>query len=71
MARIHTAADLAIFDVLQSPVWVVDLDRGSQWWANLACLPLWHVTDRAQMLARSGDSPPDETSRTRLAPSCA
>ena len=67
MARIHTAADLAIFDVLQSPVWVVDLDRGSQWWANLACLPLWHVTDRAQMLARSGDSPPDETSRTRLA----
>ncbi|HEY0132587.1 MAG TPA: hypothetical protein VGB85_00870, partial [Nannocystis sp.] len=66
MARTYTPADLAIFDLLQAPVWVVDLDRGAQWWANLACLPLWHATDRAQMLANSANSSPSETSRTRL-----
>ncbi len=66
MARTYTTADLASFDLLQTPVWVVDLDRPAQWWANLACLPLWHASDRAQMLARSGASQPSETSRTRL-----
>jgi len=65
---VYTAADLAIFDLLQTPVWVVDLDRGAQWWANLACLPLWGVRDVAELVARSAASPPpSETSRTRLA----
>lgn len=68
MARvIHTAEDLAAFDLLQSPVWVVDLDRGIQWWANLACMSLWGATTREEMLANSAASPPNsETSRTRL-----
>jgi anti-anti-sigma regulatory factor len=66
MARTFTAADLAIFDLLQAPVWVVDLDRGAQWWGNLACLPVWQATDRAQMLANSATNSPSETSRTRL-----
>ena len=66
MAPTYTAADLAIFDLLQSPVWIVDIDRGAQWWANLACLPVWHAHDRAEMMARSATSPPSETSRTRL-----
>ncbi len=66
MTATYTVDDLALLDRLQSPVWIVDLDRGAQWWANLACLPLWGATDRAEMLARSRESVPSETSRTRL-----
>ena len=66
MPRTYTAADLAVFDLLQTPVWVVDLDRNAHWWANLACLSLWHASDQAEMLARSQASQPSEASRTRL-----
>lgn len=66
MARTYLTADLAIFDLLQTPIWVVDIDRGVQWWANLASLPLWHASDRAQMIARSANNKVSETSRTRL-----
>lgn len=66
-APTFTPDDLAPFDLLQSPVWVVDLDRGVQWWANLACMPLWGARSREEMLANSAASPPmSETSRTRL-----
>jgi len=66
MARTYLTPDLAIFDLLQTPVWIVDLDRGVQWWGNLATLPLWHASDRAQMIARSANNKMSETSRTRL-----
>jgi anti-anti-sigma regulatory factor/PAS domain-containing protein len=65
---IHTPDDLAALDLLQTPVWVVDLERATQWWANLACMPLWGASTREEMLANSAASPPaSETSRTRLA----
>lgn len=67
-AKIHTAEDLAAFDLLQTPVWVVDLEGAFQWWANLACIPLWGAQTREEMLANSrASAPPSETSRTRLA----
>ncbi len=65
---IHTVEDLTALDLLQTPVWIVDLERATQWWANLACIPLWGATTREQMLANSAASaPPSETSLTRLA----
>lgn len=64
---IHTVEDLAALDLLQTPVWIVDLERATQWWANLACMPLWGASTREEMLANSAASPPpSETSRTRL-----
>lgn len=63
---IHTPESLAPLDLLQSPVWIVDLDRGSQWWCNLACLPIFHAESRAALIARSGRTTPSEASRTRL-----
>jgi len=65
---IHTVEDLAALDLLQTPVWIVDLERAMQWWANLACMPLWGASSREEMLANSAASPPpSESSRTRLA----
>ena len=63
---IYTPATLAAFDRLQAPVWIVDLDRGAQWWANLACLPIFHADSREALIARSGRTTPSEASRTRL-----
>jgi len=57
MARTYLTADLAIFDLLQMPVWVVDLDRAATWWANLASVALWQASDRAQMIDRSANNP--------------
>lgn len=63
---IYTPGDLAPLDALSSLVWIVDLDRGVQWWANLACLPLWGAATREELPARSATNVPSETSRTRL-----
>lgn len=64
---VHIPEDLAVFDVLSTPVWIVDLDQGHQWWANLACVPMWGALDRERLLADSAASPPPSpTSRTRL-----
>mgnify|MGYP000476349676 CR=1 FL=1 len=62
---VYTPADLAVFDALANPVWVVDLARGARCWVNAACLPLWNAASREELLARPTE-PPSETSRTRL-----
>lgn len=64
---VHLPDDLALFDVLSTPVWIVDLERGHQWWANLACVPMWGAVDRERLLAASAAGPgPSPTSRLRL-----
>ena len=63
---IHTPEALTLLDRLQTPVWIVDLDRGAQWWCNLACLPVFHADSRAALIERSGRTTPSEASRTRL-----
>ncbi|WP_434426950.1 STAS domain-containing protein [Nannocystis pusilla] len=64
---VYLRDDLALFNVLSTPVWIVDLERGHQWWANLACVPMWGAVDRAQLLAASAAGPgPSPTSRLRL-----
>jgi rsbT co-antagonist protein RsbR len=67
-AAIYTVEDLAVFDRLQTPVLILDLERGGYWWANLACLPIWGSSSREEMLAIGAASPPpSETAQTRLA----
>ncbi|MCY1004940.1 STAS domain-containing protein [Nannocystis pusilla] len=64
---VYLPGDLALFDVLSTPVWIVDLERGHQWWANLACVPMWGAESRAHLLAASAAGPgPSPTSRLRL-----
>lgn len=63
---IYTPEVLAPLDLLQSPVWIFDLDRGALWWCNLACLPIFHAEDRASLITRSARTTHSETSNTRL-----
>ncbi|MDC0675041.1 STAS domain-containing protein [Nannocystis radixulma] len=64
---VYVPEDLIVFDVLSTPVWIVDLDRGHQWWANLACVPMWGALDRERLLTDSAAGPrPSDTSRARL-----
>ncbi len=48
--RVYTFDELAVFDALTTPVWIVDFDRGARCWVNLACLPLWNTTSRPRWL---------------------
>lgn len=63
--RVYTYDELELFDVLTSPVWIVDFERGGRSWVNAACLPLWNAASREELLARPTE-PPSATSRTRL-----
>lgn len=65
--RVYTPEDLALFDLLGTPTWVLDVERATRLWGNLAFLAMWGAPSLADMLARSAASPPpSETSRSRL-----
>ena len=53
-------------DVLNTPIWVFDVDRHAMWWANRRALHFWRAQTLEALLARdfSADS---ETVRQRLA----
>jgi rsbT co-antagonist protein RsbR len=65
---VYTPEALALFDRLKAPVWVIDFagDNPRQWWANLACLPLFAAASRAALSDRSTGTTPSEASRTRI-----
>lgn len=63
---IYTREALVPFDRIAQMVWVLDVERGSQWWCNLATLPLFGEPTREAMLARFARGAPSETARTRL-----
>lgn len=52
-------------DLLQTPVWVYDIERLTMRWANRASLPLWNATSREELLNRDF-SDVSEATRTRL-----
>ena len=57
---------LAPLDLLNTPIWVFDVDRHTMWWANRRALRFWRAESLEAMLTRdfSADS---ETVRQRLA----
>lgn len=44
--------DLSAFDLLQSPIWVYDIENLQMYWANQAALPLWDAESREALLNR-------------------
>ena len=63
---VATPADLALFDRLQSPVWVFDIEQTQMWWANRAALQLWNAASLPELLQRDWGKTSAST-RTRLA----
>ncbi len=62
----RTRDDLANFDILRTPLWIVDLAASRRWWANAAALKLWHTASLAAWLERDTLREASEATRTRL-----
>lgn len=60
-----TPDDLGLFNLINIPVWVFDLERHGIWWGNTAALEFWKCKDIAALVARDF-SDDTETVRTRL-----
>ncbi|MFW2590002.1 ATP-binding protein [Sagittula sp. SSi028] len=62
---LSSPADLRHFSVLQTPIWVFDLDRHGIWWANDPAITFWKADSLEDLRGRdfSDDS---DTVRTRL-----
>jgi signal transduction histidine kinase len=49
---IATHTKLALLDILQTPVWIFDIERMQMWWANQKALSLWNASSLEQLLSR-------------------
>lgn len=60
-----THDELALFDMVDAPMWIFDVDTHCMWWGNLAALKFWHCDSLDALVAKdySSDS---NTVRVRL-----
>ena len=60
-----THSELAVFNMLRSPVWIFDIERMQMWWANNAALNLWDALSVEELTNRDW-SIISEATQTRL-----
>lgn len=51
--RCYQQNDLEIFNVLQHPVWVFDIEKKSMFWSNKEGLKIWNAESLEELLARN------------------
>ena len=51
---ILTRSQLALLDVLQTPMWILDIETMQICWANRAALTLWNASSLEELLDREG-----------------
>lgn len=39
--RYYQPQDMAIFNLLEHPIWIFDIEKQAIWWANTAALGVW------------------------------
>jgi rsbT co-antagonist protein RsbR len=61
-----TREELAAFDLLRNPLWIVDPAESQRWWVNAAGLRLWNTPSRAEWLGRNAVQQATEATRTRM-----
>ena len=49
----YTRDDLKLFNLLEKPVWVFDIERKAMWWANNAAIELWSADSLDSLLNRN------------------
>lgn len=64
--KVYTREQLAVFDLLDQPVWVFDVDKKAMWWANSKAVELWNAASVDELIARDFASDMSETSAARL-----
>jgi len=62
----HAREALQPLDMLNTPIWVFDVERHAMWWANRRALHFWHAESLEALLARDFTSD-SATVRQRLA----
>ena len=50
--RSYAQQDLEVFNLLQHPVWVFDLENKAMFWANTAAVKVWNAETLQELLAR-------------------
>jgi hypothetical protein len=50
--RMYSKDHLEAYELLDSPIWVFDIDNKSMWWANEAACYLWSATDCESLVQR-------------------
>ncbi len=58
--------ELASFDLLNTPVWIFDVERHAMWWANRRALQFWRAESLEELLVRDFGSD-NQAVRQRLA----
>ena len=58
-------AELEVFELLRTPVWVFDITDHAMWWGNRAALDFWQADSLADLLERDYSTDSDMV-RVRL-----
>jgi signal transduction histidine kinase/AmiR/NasT family two-component response regulator len=64
--RYYQRQDMAMFDLLEHPIWVFDIEKQAMWWANTAALELWNASSLDELLSRSYADDMSKASSRRL-----
>jgi signal transduction histidine kinase/ActR/RegA family two-component response regulator len=64
--RCYTARDFSVFDLLQHPVYIFDIEKTCMHWANREAVKLWRATSLEDLLARDFATGLPEAVRFRL-----
>ena len=58
---------MEMFNLLQVPIWVFDIENKCMWWANEAGLHLWNADSLEALLSRNYADDMSEATERRLA----
>jgi signal transduction histidine kinase/AmiR/NasT family two-component response regulator len=64
--RYYQRQDMVMFDLLEHPIWVFDIEKQAMWWANTAGLNLWNASSLDELLSRSYADDMSKASSRRL-----
>lgn len=67
---IYTRGDLQVFNLLDRPIWVFDIENKAMWWANNAAIELWNADSLEELLARDFADDMSDSTRVRLTEYC-
>lgn len=61
----YTGQDLAVFNLLQEPVWIFDIEKTRMFWANRKALEFWQADSLESLLGRNWEDVTEAT-RTKM-----
>jgi len=62
----YTRDDMAVFDLLEHPIYIFDILNKCLWWANAEAVKMWNATSLTELLERDFASDMSEASKRRM-----